>query len=965
KTIGPTSTREAFMGLGTLVKKYCADKGCGPNDVKDLYQKFANNLGSCKATNRAQEDKIVAVLKAIRNAGVLYEPVTKKMEICLADGISTRVRVAALQAIGGTTCARNLHSKMLEVLKTRSEDSEIRIEAYLALIKCPSGSLANEIKALLDDEPIYQVGSFISSHLRNIHTSADPHRESLHRVLGNIRPPHRFPSDIRKYSFNREFSYTIDSLGLGASVDKNVIYSQKGFLPRSGSLNLTGELFGNIFNVLELNVRQENLEHVLEHYFGPKGELKSTNFQELFNNALESYNSVVEGTKKRFKRAVTRGASDAFTNAISYQNEVFTDVEIDLSVKLFGTELYFLSIADDVPSSPKEFIASLFKVLDQNIKDAKSFNKIYEHHVLFMDSDLVYPSGVGLPLKLGVQGVAAGRVEVGSNTDVKQWKKAPEFNFKVFPSVNIDISSTLLVDALTVQAGIKLEGNMHSSTGSEVTYKLSEDKKIMDLKIGFPFKNQEVISFKTNALFVVYDTEKGNVELPVVAEGTQKNRMFFSDCFDQFVPLVGVNVCPSYELNMGEGPNTLSFPFAGPNHVSLRVELEREFTLHRTFDDSKPKHKILTYLLDTPGSTENRRTQLQFEVGYDTDYFARIALDSSRKKASIEAGLKHNSNEFALYAQGTNDQNEYMAKFGFNVKGNAARSEYTPIIIIKGPKDKADHVAGYKVDGKIIAERQPPNVKYSFNNIKVTTPTNSNFLVNGFISHDGADVQYDMTYTLQNDQKKANIKGGFGYKEKERLMLDVAFTNDFNDQLNGHIKYYKHKPGSTFMNDFFLAYGKDLANTKNRLHLLQNAEYSKDEGEHLKTLKGQLKLEAAFIPLLVNLEHDYHLNYVHFNFDLQSDPHKLNVHSTNKYNAKTKGDYDIEVGGTLNKHTAKLTAVRVIGDKVSDHKYRVESNCGFEFDLNGKFSNSIDIDNLSADFVAKAVLPKKTDTPYS
>lgn len=964
KTLGPLSPREAFMGLGTLVKKYCADKVCGPNDVKDIYVKYGNNLGSCKPTTRVQEDKTVAVLKAIRNAGIIVEPVSKKIEQCLTNTVSSRVRVAALQAIGSSTCAKNLQSKMLDLLKDRAEDSEIRIEAYLALIKCPTPTLANEIKALLDDEPVYQVGSFITSHLSNIRASADPYRESLRRIFGNIRLSHRFPSDIRKYSFNREISYTVDSLGLGASIDNNVIYSQKGFLPRSGSFNVTSELFGNIFNVLEVSVRQENLEHVLEHYFGPKGELKSTNFQELFNNALESYNSIVEGTKKRFKRAVAKDAVSAFTKDISYQNEVFSDVEIDLSVKLFGTELYFLSLADDVPSNPKDFIAAMFKVLDKNIKDAKNFNKVYENHVIFLDAELIYPSGIGLPLKLGAQGVAAGRVELGGKTDVQQWKKSPEFAVTFIPSVNIDISSTLLVDALSVQAGLKLEGNLHSSTGSEIEFKLSEDKKVFDLKIGFPFKNQEVISFKTNTLFVVYDVEKGNIELPVTLEG-QKNRKHFSDCFDQFVPLVGVNVCPGYELNLGEEPNSLSFPFAGPNSVSLKLEFEREFTLRGVYDDSKPKHKILTYTFDTPKSDISRKTELQFEVGYETDYFARMALDHVGKKSLVEAGLKKNDKEFALYAEAQHGGNDYLAKFGFNVQGNEARSEYTPIIVIKGPNMGADHVGGYKVEGKIVAERNPPSAKYSFNNIKVITPTNANYIVNGFISHDDSNVNYDLTYLQESVNKKANLKGGFGYKEKERFLMDIAFVNDFNDQLNGQVKYeYNHKQGSSCKNDFLIVYGKDLASSKNRFHFFHDASYSKDEKDGFKTLNGKVKVEAPFVPLLITFDHEYRENYAKFNFDFESQPHKVNVYSINKYNTKTKGDYDVEVGGTFNKRNMKATAVRVVGDKASDHSYHVTSDCGFEFDLKGKFGNSIDIDNLSADFEAKTIVPFKKDTPY-
>lgn len=587
KTLNPNSNREAFLGIGSLINKFCKQNGCAPSDLNEIYKKFANNLGSCKASGRAQEDKLVAVLKGIRNADVLFEPALKNVIDCTTDKASTRVRVAALQALGGNACNKKLQMLTLNLLKNRLEDSEIRIEAYLALIKCPSASVVNEIKTLLDDEPVYQVGSYINSHIANIRSSAG--RDYLKQFFGNFRPSYKFPNDIRKYSFNREFSYAIDSLGVGAIVEADVIYSQKSFLPRSGRLNVTGEVFGNTFNVFEFNVRQENVEQILEHYFGPKGELRSTNLQELFNNALSTYNSVVEKTKSRFerrKRGVGRAEVDQFKSTVQLSNEVFSDVELDLSAKLFGTELYFLSLANEIPSTPKEFVEKLFKCLDNGINKAKDFNQVYEHHVLFLDADLVYPVGFGVPLRLGVQGSAAGRVEVGGKLDAKTFRKTPSFLVKFVPSYNVEVSGTFIVDAQVVQAGLKLVSNVHSATGVEVDLKMQENKKSFDLNVRFPYKDQDVFSFDTNTFIVVREQDKASVEVPIAPEST-KNRKDFSGCFDQFHAYVGVTVCPSYEFNLGGGePNSLAFPFAGPNSIKIKLEVEKEFQLKGTFDDS-------------------------------------------------------------------------------------------------------------------------------------------------------------------------------------------------------------------------------------------------------------------------------------------------------------------------------------------------------------------------------------------
>lgn len=58
----------------------------------------------------------------------------------------------------------------------------------------------------------------------------------------------------RKYSFYREASYNVDSLGVGGTIEQSVIYSQNNFLPRSVSFNLTTEVFGQNFNVFEVHI---------------------------------------------------------------------------------------------------------------------------------------------------------------------------------------------------------------------------------------------------------------------------------------------------------------------------------------------------------------------------------------------------------------------------------------------------------------------------------------------------------------------------------------------------------------------------------------------------------------------------------------------------------------------------------------------------------------------------------------
>lgn len=53
-----------------------------------------------------------------------------------------------------------LMKEALAILQNRDLDSELRIEAYLALVQCPTAQFANELKNLLDTETVNQGNIF-------------------------------------------------------------------------------------------------------------------------------------------------------------------------------------------------------------------------------------------------------------------------------------------------------------------------------------------------------------------------------------------------------------------------------------------------------------------------------------------------------------------------------------------------------------------------------------------------------------------------------------------------------------------------------------------------------------------------------------------------------------------------------------------------------------------------------------
>lgn len=272
--------KEGFLSIGNLIKKYTQQEGSNDPELLRLFDKLADKLGNCKSEKRQQEDVYVAILKGLNGAKGVHGALLDKIVRCSSEGNAGRVRAAAIQALKSASCDRKTQSAALNLLKNRKDDSEFRIEAYLVLVDCSSPQIADEVLKLLEDEPVYQVGSFITSHLSNLRSSTDLYREKARKDFADVSSSKKFPSDVRKFSFNHEFSYEFGSLGLGGSTDSNVIYSQNSFTPRSIRTNITGELFGTSFNVFELSGRQENFDLVLERYFGPKGYFNTLNKQD-------------------------------------------------------------------------------------------------------------------------------------------------------------------------------------------------------------------------------------------------------------------------------------------------------------------------------------------------------------------------------------------------------------------------------------------------------------------------------------------------------------------------------------------------------------------------------------------------------------------------------------------------------------------------------------------------------------
>ena len=182
---------------------------------------------------------------------------------------------------------------LLKMLRDMDEDSELRIAAYLGVMKCPTPALLEEIKTILASEEVNQVGSFIWTHLTNLMETSSPLKQEIRAIIDDEILSQEFNLDQRKFSRNYEGSIFWESLNAGAGYESNLIWSPSSFLPRSAMLNLTVDMFGKSVNLLEVGGRMQGVEHFLEKFFGPQGYFPQSTVSDMIRQKLNQVDNKV------------------------------------------------------------------------------------------------------------------------------------------------------------------------------------------------------------------------------------------------------------------------------------------------------------------------------------------------------------------------------------------------------------------------------------------------------------------------------------------------------------------------------------------------------------------------------------------------------------------------------------------------------------------------------------------------
>ena len=932
----PNLARIGYLGIGQIIGRYCQQHSCeNVPEIKTALKKMVDQVKNGKANKRSEEDTIIAALKGLGNAKYLDDATLQKIANIAADKkVRNRVRVAAIEALP-TKCSMVWKNILAKPFADQEEDSEIRNKIYLSFVACPCNKVATQIKDVLDKEKIYQVGSFITSHLRNLRASADPFKQNAKAHFGQIRPRTKFPEDFRKFSFNNELSYDLDAFGVGSTAESNVIYSQNSFVPRSASLNLTTQIFGHSFNFLELDTRVENLDRVIEHFFGPKGVVPNQKTQDVVKDGFTNMNGLSNYIRERFqktvrgKREVKQADLDTFAKGVQLRgNEVDEDLDLDLSIKLFGVELAFLSYEGSSHSyTPEQIVDKIFAHFDQGINKVKNLNYDVENHIHFLDAEFIYPTGLGVALNLGITGSSVVRTKTNTKIDIPAIIADPQntaFKIALEPSASIEFVGDMTVsDGFGVESGIKLVTTLHTATGYDLNVKILDGKGI-DVSLGVPKRKQEIISISSD---VLYNNGKPDKYTPVKF-GKGKER---SDCFDQFTAPLGLVVCGhiSYPYdNLASLQKKPFYPLSGPFKFYVTVENNDVSSYHfkALYNDKNPKDRSLEIILETPNSRTNRYVSLNLQAAVEPDPKIKIAFDSPIKKASAEAIVKRSAQEQTLTVTVKNDQVEYFARAGVESLGG---NKYKPVLEYKVP-EHIEKLAGSKtskkgdqthqVQGTVEVADHDGGKKYVFNDVQFVSNGRKVVGIDGNAVSTPKSLEIDVSLSYADDKLGIKVDGKrlgeYQYSWSASALPSKNPANAFG------IEWEYHRQKAQWDNKFAFVQGADLKSQDNRLQLTQHAEYNLDPEKF--ALSTDNKLTYPKIGLLVKFKGALTKKSVETEAELKYDKFKFGAELSGNINKNKQGDYEVEFEA-----------------EVLDNKLELESKRTIIDDTKSKFENSL------------------------
>nr|XP_034313736.1 apolipophorins isoform X7 [Crassostrea gigas] len=738
-----------LLPMSTLMHTYCQKQSCEQDsDISDILNKMTANLGN--DCNGANEEKVILTLRAIGNIEQT-QTMIPVLEKCFSrKNNAMGIRVAAVEAYRRMPCAAD-RNNLIALFRNTDEDSELRLAAYLQVMKCPTDNILQQIKETLMSEEVNQVGSFVWTHLMNLRESSSPYKETVKTMLESDDLPKKFDLDQRKFSRNYEWSHYSQELNMGGMLDNNLIWSPESFVPRSVSANLSVELFGHSVNLLEIGGRAEGLDYLLESYFGPSGYFKDGTINPDEKDCSDIKMKKLEKIDRNFDKKVQ-------------------ELKGAMYARVFGNEVLYNQLGQSAPKAS----GSSFNFLEMYQELAKGIEISYTKSNMFLDSSLIVPTIIGLPLNLTVNGTVSVDLKGRATIDLTKPHKKILIDGIIEPSGAVEFASMMSVDAYFTKSGIKMTSTLHSSTGVSTKIEIKNKQEYV-FNFDLPKTKSEIVTARSELFLVFKDQEKKQV--PASEDIT--TRKFCSG--HTIVQLTGLELCGDMMYPVSKD-NALGFPLSGPTHSVVLLhkrDSHKGYQLEiNQIDNKKLLHFKVFY--DTPGSSTERATGFELEVNKDTKIL-KSSLISPWKKARFTGSLVDGQKEKKLSGLATVDETQeyrFDSSVGINTKGS--QTKYKPKVVISYP-----NAAPLSLDGSVDVVNS--NQKQTLDSVVVLKG----------IQDDPITINVD----IKNTPKAKGVTLKYTYEKKKEYSAEIlAKLSDTKNKMIAYPKLYIKTPTKDLIN---------------------------------------------------------------------------------------------------------------------------------------------------------------------
>ncbi|XP_064582376.1 uncharacterized protein LOC135454311 [Zonotrichia leucophrys gambelii] len=661
----PRAGQSCFLGVTALVHRFCsAHSSCGVVPaVQSVMRTLGKFLGgNCTVQNPEHLSKLQLVLKAIGNAGLAAAALAPALSSCAAlRSHPMEIRLAAVQAFRRLPCSLR-NAILVQLYQATSEDVEIRIAAYYIAMKCPHEELFKQVQKTLLKETSSQVGSFVWSHLTQLLETDDPLKEHLRDSIPDEILSKDFDWETWKYSSYSDV--TFHSAGAGANMEASVVFSPTSFLPRSVMTNLTVHFMGQAINLLEVGVRLENAETLIEKGFGPK----SSTFSDYFfgntkegnhksetavetaeevkqrNPTLKRYSPTEHLVSKSGKPKLRKTNQNCLGRKYSKMNELvkkFTErtvrkeaLKCELSMKIFGNELSFLN-CEDLRKQMKHYSLNLAELAVKLLKGQEvQFNK----RMSLATEELQFPAISGFPVQLAVNASAAINVKIKGNADFKQQSNF-FLNGYIKPSAFVQLSVQMGIVGTLGQAGLKWLTGMRTSTSLDGGIQVKKGKELK-VFLNTPEESMEIINFSSKLYYRMVDETE---DIDVFQDHTESR----SCTREEVSEIIGWQLCSA--LSYPDPASGLVFPLSGPLRVAVTLTKQdrglQQYVVEAAYDHIAqenswiPSEAVFHFFLGTP------KSDLKRDIGVDLSFSVpqrkfRIQFMQPKKKIEIDGRIE-------------------------------------------------------------------------------------------------------------------------------------------------------------------------------------------------------------------------------------------------------------------------------------------------------------------------------------